>query len=64
MRSAVSCVRDCLSVLLDALVAPTAKADSGSTSNQPSCCWDYVISIHSCLKATGNRVKETKSLLS
>ena len=28
MRSVVLCVRDCLSVLLDALIATTADADS------------------------------------
>ena len=34
MRSIVLCVRDCLSVLLDALVATTADADSDPMSKQ------------------------------
>ena len=45
MGSVVLCVRECLSLLLDALVAPTANADSNLTANQPCCGWDDVIFI-------------------
>ena len=44
MRSVVFCVRECLSVLLDASIATTA--DSDPASNQPCFCWDDVIFIH------------------
>ena len=39
LRSVVLCVSVSLSVLLDALVATTANADSDRTSNQPRCGW-------------------------
>ena len=53
MRSIVLCVRECLSVLLDASIATTA--DSDPTSNQPLCGWDDVIFFHSFIPAAQTR---------
>ena len=42
MRSVVLCVRDCLSVLLDASIDTAAQADRDPTSSQPWSGWDGV----------------------
>ena len=51
MRSVVPCVRDCLSVLLDASFSTAADADIDSTPNQPLYGWGDGCLTHSLISA-------------